>query len=210
MIEKGVELMQNMNFGDKLQVLRKDLNMTQKEFSEHLKIPQPSLSAYENNRNSPTMEVLINIAQTCNVSLDWLCGLSSTKHSISTLGDVADFLYMLLEVNELKLEIDIHDKLPNDLETEDEKWYTSIKVYGNDPEFSQNADFCNLLRHVVNDYMDLETYSISKDIYDIAKEKTKNNYNLPLTQKKFPELSREERMKKQMEYLKALALGEIT
>jgi len=38
-------------------------------------------------------------------------------------------------------------------------------------------------------------------MYDIAKEKTKEYYNLPITQKKFPQLSHEERLKKQLEYL---------
>ena len=40
-------------------------------------------------------------------------------------------------------------------------------------------------------------------MYDIAKEKTKEYYNLPITQKKFPQLSHEERLKKQLEYLKS-------
>ncbi len=39
------------------------MKMSQKEFALLLNIPQSLLSAYENNRNSPTMEVLINIAQ---------------------------------------------------------------------------------------------------------------------------------------------------
>lgn len=198
-----IEYMSNINFGDKLQTLRKSFQMTQKEFAQFLNIPQPSLSAYENNRNSPTMEVLINIAQLCNVSLDWLCGISSAKHTLSTLGDIAEFMYMLLEINELEFHIDVHDHLQNDIETDNKKWHANITVYGNDPEHIQNSDFCIMLKSVVNNYKDLETYSVSKDMYDIAKEKTKEYYNLPITQKKFPQLSHEERLKKQLEYLKS-------
>lgn len=65
----------NNTLGDKLQYLRKTLTFSQKDFAEFLGIPQPSLSAYENNRNSPTVDVLINIAKKCNISLDWLCGI---------------------------------------------------------------------------------------------------------------------------------------
>ena len=54
--------MQNVTLGERIQVLRKNMKMSQKEFAVFLEIPQPSLSAYENNRNSPTVEVLINIA----------------------------------------------------------------------------------------------------------------------------------------------------
>lgn len=55
--------MNNNTLGDKLQYLRKDMSMSQKDFANFLGIPQPSLSAYENNRNSPTVDVLINIAK---------------------------------------------------------------------------------------------------------------------------------------------------
>lgn len=196
--------MQNINFGEKLQTLRREMNLSQKEFAEFLKIPQPSMSAYENGRNSPTMEVLINIAQKCSISLDWLCGLSSCPRNISTLGDVANILYMLLEINEIGMEIEVHDHLPNDLETEDEKWFTRITVFGNDRRYKYNSALCNLIRSVKNNFSDLETYAVEKDIYDMAKEKTIGYYTLPLTQKQLPQLSREERLKKHFEYLKLL------
>lgn len=53
--------------------------MSQKDFEDFLSIPQPSLSAYENNRNLPTIDVLINIAKKCYILLDWLCGISSVQ-----------------------------------------------------------------------------------------------------------------------------------
>lgn len=194
--------MNNTTLGDKLQYLRKDMSMSQKDFADFLGIPQPSLSAYENNRNSPTVDVLINIAKKCNISLDWLCGISSSKHTLSSLSDIADVLYTLLETEDIKLDIEIHDHLPNDEETETEKWYTSITVYGDDTTHKHNASLCNIIRKVTNDFDDLESYSISKEMYDLAKEKTKDYYTLPLKQKKFPKLSREERMNKHIEYLK--------
>lgn len=62
-------------FGKNLKKLRSTMNMKQKEFAELLGIPQPSISAYENGRNQPTLDVLITIALRCNISIDWLCGL---------------------------------------------------------------------------------------------------------------------------------------
>ena len=56
-----------MSFGTRLQQLRKDMNMTQKEFAELLEIPQPSVSAYENNKNTPTMDILVTNTNRCNV-----------------------------------------------------------------------------------------------------------------------------------------------
>lgn len=196
--------MNNNTLGDKLQYLRKDMSMSQKDFADFLSIPQPSLSAYENNRNSPTVDVLINIAKKCNISLDWLCGISSAKHTLSSLSDIAEVLYALVETNDIKLNFKINDHLPNDIETDDNKWYASITIYGNDSEHELNADLCKIIAKVENDYMDLESFSVSKEMYDTSKEKTINYYTLPLKQKRFPELSRKERMQKHLKYLKSL------
>lgn len=194
--------MNNNTLGDKLQYLRKDMSMSQKDFANFLGIPQPSLSAYENNRNSPTVDVLINIAKKCNISLDWLCGISSAKHTLSSLSDIADMLYAVMETEDMKLDIEIHDHLPNDEETDDNKWYTSITVYGNDPENKLNADLCKIIAKVENDYMDLESYALSKEMYETSKEKTIDYFTLPLKKKTIPKLSREERMKKHINFVK--------
>lgn len=194
--------MNNTTLGDKLQYLRKDMSMSQKDFADFLGIPQPSLSAYENNRNSPTVDVLINIAKKCNISLDWLCGISSTKYTLSSLSDIAEVLYALMETDNIKLDIEVHDHLPNDEETDDNKWYTSITVYGNDPENKLNADLCKIIAKVENDYMDLASFAVSKDIYETSKEKTIDHYTLPLKRKIIPKLNREERMKKHISFIK--------
>lgn len=92
-------------FGTKLSSLRKELGYSQKSFSDYLGIPQPSLSAYENGKNSPTIEVLINIAQKCNVSIDWLCGITSTQININSVGQLADYSDTLMEFREMKPQI---------------------------------------------------------------------------------------------------------
>lgn len=61
-------------FGQRLKLLRSTLQLSQKEFAESLSIPQPTVSAYENGKNSPTIDVVMYIADKYNVSIDWLCG----------------------------------------------------------------------------------------------------------------------------------------
>lgn len=98
----------------------KSLNYTQKEFAEYLGIPQLSLSAYENDKNSPTVKVLINIATKCNISLDWLCTLNnnySKEFEISEFKDLVSVIYKLMEINEIGIDIKVNDKLPNDIES---------------------------------------------------------------------------------------------
>ena len=53
--------MENVQLCCRIQILRKQMGYSQKSFAEFLNIPQPSISAYENGKNSPTIDVLINI-----------------------------------------------------------------------------------------------------------------------------------------------------
>lgn len=68
------------NFSTRLKELRKSMNLTQKQFAEIVGTNQVTLSAYENNSTNPSLEVVKNIATSCNVSIDWLCGLSEKKN----------------------------------------------------------------------------------------------------------------------------------
>lgn len=106
-------------FGERIKTLRISLGKSQKEFAEFIGIPQPSMSAYENGKNNPTIEVLVNIADKCNVSIDWLCGRQA-EVSLSDLSDIASFLYKLMETNEIGCEIDVHDRMENGLDIEKE------------------------------------------------------------------------------------------
>ena len=67
------------------------MNMTQKEFSAFVGCTAATLSAYENGSKSPSLEIIKGIAEKCNVSIDWLCGLSekmNTSDEIKTYSDV--------------------------------------------------------------------------------------------------------------------------
>ncbi len=196
------------DFAERIKTLRFSLGKSQKEFAEFIGIPQPSMSAYENGKNNPTLEVLINIADKCNVSLDWLCG-RQTEFALTDLSDVANFFYGLVETNEIGCDIVVHDHIENGLDIEEEgetddryRWWTRLTFYGNDNRFPYNADICNMIKKINENIGDLESYSIPQESYNTTKEKTINYYSLPLTKKEFPELSREERLRKHIEYLK--------
>ncbi|MEG0900128.1 MAG: helix-turn-helix transcriptional regulator [Anaerovoracaceae bacterium] len=189
--------------GERIKSLRFTMGKSQKEFAEFLGIPQPSMSAYENGKNSPTIDVVMDIAEKCNVSMDWLCGRDEKKQ-LASLSDVADFLYQLLcETNEIGCEIEVHDHLHNgmDIETPENRWYTQLKFYGNDP-YSFNGDLCGIIRKIKEANEDIISYSSTPESYDLEKKSVVDYYSLPLTKKKIPGLSRDERLKKHIEYLK--------
>lgn len=195
--------MNNKTVSERLKYLRSINKKTQKEFAEFLGIPQPSMSAYENGKNNPTIDVLIDIADKCKVSLDWLAGRSDYTFGLSSMRDFVLFMYELAMKKEIGFEIIVEDKFPNnDIETDENKWNVKLVFYGNDKEHPFNADVCNILKELSDNLFDLESYSITKEQFDSMKSKSVEYYSLPLTQKEFEELSRDEILKKRIEYLK--------
>ena len=65
-----------------------------------------TLSAYENGSKSPSLEIINGIAEKCNVSIDWLCGLSDRKTSSNipqTLADIFEMLFLIQENSEIQI-----------------------------------------------------------------------------------------------------------
>jgi len=80
-------------FAIRIKQLRESLKMTQKEFSEEIGITASALSSYEKNLKNPSIAVAKKIAETFNVSIDWLCGLSDkikNNYEPETYADVID------------------------------------------------------------------------------------------------------------------------
>ena len=73
----------NMNqelFAIRLKKLRESMHLTQNQFGALLNIAQTTLSSYEKGSKTPNIDTLCNIAEKCNVSIDWLCGRTDLKN----------------------------------------------------------------------------------------------------------------------------------
>lgn len=137
--------------------------MSQKEFALFLDIPQPTLSAYENEKNNPTVDVLIKIANKCNVSLDWLTGRGDSSLNISSMKDFVLSLYDIALKNEIDLKIHVE-------ETKDNSKKASIIFY--------NEEIKDILKDLNYHLEVLESYSITKDQFDRIKNDTIEKYSL--------------------------------
>ncbi|MCI8319070.1 MAG: helix-turn-helix transcriptional regulator [Lachnospiraceae bacterium] len=93
-------------FSLRIKELRESLEMTQKDFSEHIGIKQQTLSGYERGIMKPPIDVTKNIAQKCNVSIDWLCGLSDKKTLSDEIKTFADAIKIIINL-EQKLNISV-------------------------------------------------------------------------------------------------------
>ncbi len=67
------------------------------------------MSAYENGKNNPTIDVLIDIADKYNVSLDWLAGRSDYTFGLLSMRDFVLFMYELAMKKEIGFEIIVKD-----------------------------------------------------------------------------------------------------
>lgn len=86
-----------MSFEYQLKQLREKNNLTQKEFGEKVGVSAPTVVAYEQGKKKPSYETLILIANTFNVSLDWLCETNSVdKTTVETWSDITKPLYAIL------------------------------------------------------------------------------------------------------------------
>ena len=64
---------------ERLSLLRKEQNLTQKEAAKDLGISLNSYQRYETNEREPTAPVLVQMAKFYNVSLDYLVGLKDDR-----------------------------------------------------------------------------------------------------------------------------------
>ena len=95
---------------EKLKEIRNDNKMTQKEFSDFVGISQQTLSGYENGKMFPSLEVVKDISQKCNVSCDWLLGISNQKNIKNIFTNIKIYNIMVKE----KWEVNYYNRLENE------------------------------------------------------------------------------------------------
>ena len=66
-------------FGERLNMVMYEQKITQAELDKRTGIGRANISRYVCNKQMPTVDSLISICKTLNVSADWLLGLSDRK-----------------------------------------------------------------------------------------------------------------------------------
>lgn len=90
-------------FGDKLRELRLEKHMTQKELANKIGLVKGTISAYEQGKKYPSVDVLIKLCSTLHTSADYLLGLSDEmKLMKSNLTDeqMSTFRKLIYEVEQ--------------------------------------------------------------------------------------------------------------
>ena len=68
-----------MILAERLSLLRKERDLTQKEVGQELGISLNSYQRYETSEREPTAPILVRMAKFYNVSLDYLVGLKDER-----------------------------------------------------------------------------------------------------------------------------------
>lgn len=85
-------MVNNIEFGKRLQELRKENNLSQSELSEKIGCSVSAISKYELGKRTPDIAFLDTVADFFNVPVDYLLGRSRTKAIEADLKYVCDYL----------------------------------------------------------------------------------------------------------------------
>ncbi len=104
------------NFTRRMKEIRESFGMTQKDFSQYIGIKQQTLSGYERGIMKPPLDIIAEIAQKCNVSIDWLCGLEKENRNGLSINTYSDIICMLFEISKY---VDLIPLIDNKKEPDD-------------------------------------------------------------------------------------------
>lgn len=91
-----------MSIGKRIRDLRKDLKLTQNKFGDKIGIHGRQLGRYEEGINTPSIGILMKVADYCEVSLDFLAYGVDKKLSKRSQIDDAELLDLTRRVDNLK------------------------------------------------------------------------------------------------------------
>ncbi|ODR36280.1 helix-turn-helix domain-containing protein [Eisenbergiella tayi] len=158
---------------DRLKELRKQANLTQKQFSKEIGCTMASLSAYENGTKLPPTQTLINISNSFNCSIDWLMGLKDEKsydNSDEQIRTYSDYIRKLLNLQNSHIFI-----------------YRGCECKASDKDLSsfKGIAFSDpILKLFLDSWQKTYTLymesTIDEMIYNAWKEKVLNDFNYPI------------------------------
>lgn len=142
---------------DRLSSLRAEKKMTQAEFSKKIGVSRTAYASYESGKVEPSVRVLKYIASIFNVTVDWLCGLSTEKQ-LENVYSLADCARMLMHIDRgLPINICKNSDNKHSLFFCPELYYDNKLCIAWDDFLADWAKMKNLLE---SDTIDFEVYSL--------------------------------------------------
>lgn len=160
-------------FADRLRKLREKTKKTQKQFADLVESTPATISAYENATKNPSLEVVMNIADKCHVSLDWLCGLTDQEISLDTCSDILKILFEIGLLNGIGLDKNFAKMSDTFSDFHDQTYQNFMMIYFNDTTIN---DALEKWKKMFDLY---QNKTIDEEVYRLWVEKTLREYNFP-------------------------------
>ena len=88
-------------FSERIKKIRKDLSLSQEEFSDKIGISTDVIQKWEKGTSTPRISVAKSVAQTLNVPLGYLIGTTENKNEFHTFND--NMFFFRYEGQEVKI-----------------------------------------------------------------------------------------------------------
>ena len=160
-------------FADRLRKLREKTKKTQKQFADLVESTPATISAYENATKNPSLEVVMNIADKCHVSLDWLCGLTDQEISLDTCSDILKILFEIGLLDGIGLDKNFAKMSDTFSDFHDQTYQNFMMIYFNDTTIN---DALEKWKKMFDLY---QNKTIDEEVYRLWVEKTLREYNFP-------------------------------
>lgn len=185
--------------GKRVREMRKRKGLNQQELADILGKSLRTVQKYENGEINISVGMVNTIAKVLETSSSYLLGYKKDGAKIECMSDIMSFLFCLEKVSGIKFGIDVKKPPKND------GWECSINFNGKDLSADLNSDMCLFLEDWANMREEFYSYSQSRESYDKWKDQTLAYYSSLAVETKEPEdMSKNERITKRNEYLKAL------
>ena len=159
------------NLSARIKELRTSKNLTQKELAETLSISTVSVSSYETGAKTPSLDMVMNIAQRYNVSIDWLCGLSDNMTLDNHITTYKELFRLFITVLDVRYQNEQSNRIWKSIDSSKK----SVELALNDDQNFQDffSKWCDIFKlH--------DEGTIDSDLYQMWIEKQLNQYNKPI------------------------------
>lgn len=100
-------------FSKRLREEREELGLMQKEMANKLSLPANTYNGYETGKRNPALDVVRHIADTLDISTDYLLGRTNIKINISNITE-KELIKKLNPSDDMKEILDIFSELDDD------------------------------------------------------------------------------------------------
>ena len=177
--------------GIRLRALRKKKGYNQTELAEIMDKSLRTIQKYETGEIEIPLSVIGQLADVLDTSTSYILGFDGEIPSVSSMGDVMNYLFRMEQVGGLDFSIDV--KRP----PRSKEWACSLTFNGKSKEAQLNADMCLFLEEWESRRDDVRSYGLSQSEYRKWKDKTLVYYaSMPVNSEEPEDLPTAERIQK--------------